>query len=349
MGMHLLGLGGLGHQLWQGAGQRLANLGGVGANRALHGHLTGHDIAGRAAMDAAHGDHAHALRQVGPAADQGLHAVDHIGARHDRIGTGPGHRAVGLLAFELDAKTIGAIERRAHLVLNLSRVRIAHHMHAKDRLDSKLLDHTLLHHAPGTPARSLGIEHVDIGRAFFRRLEDEDHLARHLVLVLRHHARRTQQHGGVRIVAASVHDVHDLAEVVTLRLTCKRQARGFLHRQRIHVGTQPHGGARQAALQHGHHTGAGNAGMDLQTQLLQVIRHIGRRLVLEIAKLGMLMDVTTPVDDLRLDRRGRLCHPGRRAEICGHGHEAAAGQCSGECNTVQESEGWVHVYYLFIY
>ena len=60
--------------------------------------------------------------------------------------------------------------------------------------------------------------------------------------------RRRQQHGGVAVVAAGVHDAFVAAGVF--------QAGGFLDRQRVHVGAQAQALAALAPAQLADHAGA---------------------------------------------------------------------------------------------
>ena len=103
-------------------------------------------------------------------------------------------------------------------------------------------------------ARDLGGHHVDAVRrrhpaaggvedalvdhqagavpALLARLEHEDHVAGELLAVRAQHPGGADEHRGVQVVAAGVHDAVDAA--------AELQAGLLLHRQRVHVAAQQH-------------------------------------------------------------------------------------------------------------
>ena len=72
-------------------------------------------------------------------------------------------------------------------------------------------------------------------------------------------------------------------------------------RQCVHVSAQRYDGSRFAALEQADHTGFRHAGLDLHTELAQMIRDPVSPSYLAIRKLRILVDVTPPVDDLRFE------------------------------------------------
>ena len=126
--------------------------------------------------------------------------------------------------------------------------------------------------------------------ALFGRLEDDDRGAGEIAR-LGEIARRTQQHGRVAVMAASVH------------LACRLRGIGkiglFLDRQRIHIGAQADhleaaiGGL--AALDHADHTGLADARDYLiAAELPQTVGHECRSAVHVVEQFGMLVDIPAP-------------------------------------------------------
>ena len=64
-----------------------------------------------------------------------VQAVDDGGAGHHWVNPAPGRRAVGLLAFDDEAKAVAAVEHGTGLVIQMTGGVARHHMHAKDRFD----------------------------------------------------------------------------------------------------------------------------------------------------------------------------------------------------------------------
>jgi len=77
--------------------------------------------------------------------------------------------------------------------------------------------------------------------------------------------RRTEQHGGVAVVAAGVHPPRMLRMV--------RELIEFGERQGIHVGAQADHFLRGAGAQHADHAGPGDATLHFQPVALQFARH----------------------------------------------------------------------------
>ena len=145
-------------------------------------------------------------------------------------------------------------------------------MHAVDLLDAEALHQPVLDHRGGAGAALLG------------RLEDHDGVAGEIP-GLGQIARRAQQHRGVAVMAAGVHQARVLGGV--------RQVGLFLDRQRIHVGAQPDhleialaGGL--AALDHADHAGPAKAGRDLvAAEFPQPVGDKGRGPVHVVEQFGM--------------------------------------------------------------
>jgi len=309
------------HFFQQGVAHRSA----VTANGAGHFHGLGNDVGRRTRIDCADTDHAHALGQVGTPTDQGLQAVNDAGAGHHRINAAPGRRTVGLLALDDDTKAIAAVQHRTGLVIQMTGGIASHHMHAEDgfdlgRIQGAVADHRL------RANQGVGRELVHICRAFFRRLEQEHHRARHLVAMFGEHFGGAQQHGGVGVMPTGVHHRHGFAQANAGSLAGKGQAGHLLDGQCVHVGPQGHYRARQAALEHGDHAGFAHLGTHLQAQGLELLGDQGGGLELLIAHFRVLVNGVAQVDHLRIDRSDGRVNPAQVASLAGGGS-----QCAEQC------------------
>ena len=119
-------------------------------------------------------------------------------------------------------------------------------MHAEDLFDLEAVHQAVLDHRCGARA------------ALFGGLEDHHRVAGEIA-GLGEIARRAEQHRGMAVMAAGVHQAGVLGGI--------RQIGRFLDRQRVHVGAQPDhldvalaGGL--AALDDAHHAGPAEAGDD---------------------------------------------------------------------------------------
>ena len=104
--------------------------------------------------------------------------------------------------------------------------------------------------------------------------------------MLGQHSGCAQQHGGVGVMAAGVHHRHGFAQADACGRAGPGQAGHFLDRQGIHIGAQGHHRARQAPLEHGHHTGLAHLGAHLQAQAFELLGDQGCSLELLIAISG---------------------------------------------------------------
>ena len=115
-----------------------------------------------------------------------------------------------------------------------------------------------------------------------------------------------QQHGGVAVVAAGVHQPRLAAAI--------RQVGLLLHRQAVHVGAQADRLAARAALQHADHAGLADAPVHLDAPLGELGRDDLRRAVLLQPDLRVGMQVAADGGQLivkaadRLDGRHGLSH-----------------------------------------
>ena len=105
-------------------------------------------------------------------------------------------------------------------------------------------------------------------------------------------------------MAAGVHDAHFLTQVGRPYGRPEWQFRFLRHGQRVHVGPYGHHRTRSAAFEHAHHAGMGYAGLDLDSERGEMIRHQRRRLELPIAQFRVPVDVLPHADGFP----SVLCH-----------------------------------------
>ena len=155
------------------------------------------------------------------------------------------HRGMRAVAADLNIELIGAGHHRTVMDGELAHRQTWPVVHAKYRIDRKLIEQTLFDHYPRTA----------IG--FLSGLEDEHHRAIEIRFVVcttcRQVLRRAKQHGGMAVVAAGMH-----AAIVAGAM---RKQVLFAHRQRIHVGAQTNAARAVAAFEDANHTGSRQTAM----------------------------------------------------------------------------------------
>jgi hypothetical protein len=101
----------------------------------------------------------------------------------------------------------------------------------------------------------------------------------------------------VDIVSARVHDADFLVEIRSLDDRLEGERRVLGDGERVHVGAHRHDRARPAPTEQRHHAGVGHAGLHLESQLFQMLRHQSGGLELPVAQLGVLMNLVPQFDD----------------------------------------------------
>ena len=152
-----------------------------------------------------------------------------------------------------------------------------HVVHGKDGLAGELLEQAVFHHLLGA------------AQAFFGGLKNQVHRARKHPL-LSDVLGRSQQHGGVTIVATGVHDAHLAAGI--------GQAGGFFNGQGVHVGTDADAFGARAFFELADHTGAAQAPSHLVAPGAQLLGHQVTGAVLLVAHLRVPVDVAAHRDEL---------------------------------------------------
>ena len=195
-----------------------------------------------------------------------------------------GHSAVPARALNGDGHIVRGRHGRT-IAKNQLALRVARHVvHAKHGVTRKLREQAVFHHLFGA------------AQAFFSRLKNQVNGAGKRGF-LGDVFGRSQQHGGVSVVAAGVHDAGVAAGV--------RQARGFVDRQGVHVGADADAFAACAFLELAHHAGAPQSACHVVTPSRQLLGHQVAGAVLLVAHLRVLVDVAAHRDEfIRLGLQG---------------------------------------------
>ena len=246
-----------------------------GAHRALQLAVVGHHVGGLAGVD--HGDRDHArIHRLFVATDDGLERLHHLARHQHGVDAVVWQRGVAALAvdgdLELVARGHDGASAQGELPLREARPVV----HAVDGLHGELLEQTITNHLARTAA------------ALFCRLEDEVHRAVK-VLVLGEVLRRSQQHGHMAVVAASVHLARVLAGVGELV--------ELLHGQRVHVRAQANGFVAAAVLQDTHHARFAHAAVDGNAPLGQFLSNQISGANFFKAQLGVGVDIAADGGD----------------------------------------------------
>ena len=158
-------------------------------------------------------------------------------------------------------------------------------MHAVDLLDAETVHQPVLDHRNRARA------------ALFGRLEDHDRIACEIA-GLGEIARRTQQHRGVAVMAAGVHQA--------LRPGGVRQIGRLLDRQRVHIRPQPDdlhvtAAGGPVALDDADDAGAADTGNNLvAAEFPQTVRHQCRSAVHVVEQFRVFMNIPAPGLDVGL-------------------------------------------------
>ncbi len=163
----------------------------------------------------------------------------------------------------------------------------------------------------------------------FGRLEDELHGAGKLRRQVLQHGADADQGGGVDVMAASMHLAgHGAGEGLAGHL---------VDRQRVHVGADREHGARAAAFDQADDTGAGDAGLVLDAEALELAGDDAGGADLLEGELGVGVEVAADLDEAGLDALRGVADHG--AGVVGKGHGSASGAGRGVRVQVQWIQG----------
>ena len=230
----------------------------------LRDHVVGHARIERADRDDGH------LLRVDVAGHDALQAHDDGRARHHRVSGHMRHGAVPTFAVQGDGDVVRGRHGRA-VAQDQVALRVGGHVvHGKDGITRKLLEQAVFHHLLGPT------------QAFFCGLKNQVDGAREHPFLSDVFGRR-QQHGGVPVVTAGVHDAHVATGI--------RQAGGLVNRQGVHVGANTYGAVARAFFDLTDQTGAAQTACHLVAPGAQLLGHQVAGAVLLVAHLGVLVNV----------------------------------------------------------
>ncbi|MPM13852.1 hypothetical protein SDC9_60212 [bioreactor metagenome] len=166
-----------------------------GADGSPDGAARGDDVGHGAALDGAHGNDGGIQRARFPA-DHELEQVDRLAGHGYRVDCQVGCGPVPTLSFEGDGEPVGGRHEGAEAVAGLTGLEAlpeASDVEADDAVHGGVFEQPVLDHGGG----SLSV--------LLRGLKDELHRSLEVVPALREDFRRTEEHGGVGVMAAGVH------------------------------------------------------------------------------------------------------------------------------------------------
>ena len=162
------------------------------AHRAGELDLFRDDVVGVAAMEFGDRDD-HRIDRIDRARGDGLQRADQLAADHDRVDRAIRHRRMAAFAVDRDGELGGRRHDRSGPRRELADRQARNVVQAEHFFDAEALHHAVLDHLVAAAA------------AFFGRLEDDRDRAGEIAC-LGEILRRAEQHGGVAVMAAGVHD-----------------------------------------------------------------------------------------------------------------------------------------------
>ena len=275
------GGGDAGHGFLEAAFEQIANFWRKPARGAEHPHGLRDHIEGMPAIDMANGDHAR-FDGFHIARDNGLQRLHNGGGHHNRVRAIMRHGAMRPFSRDIHFQIGDRRHHRAFAPQESAFRRARPIMHAENTFHREARKQPFLHHQ------------FAAGQVFFRRLEN--HINRAIEIArLRQVSRRTQQHGGMPIMATGMHLARNFGSI--------RQP-GFFHDgQRINIGAQPNGAAIiGAATNHADHAGLGDACHYLITaECAQLFGDDAGSAHLLQPQFGMFMKIAPPGGHFRVE------------------------------------------------
>ena len=236
--------------------------------------LGGH-VEGLAAMNRGDADDAR-LERVHLPGDQGLEFDHQLGGGQHRIAVELRHGGVAALSANDDLDRGGGGQEDSGAAGDAAAGRHRPHVQAEDARYRRVLQGAFVAHAPATGAALLG------------RLEEQLDRTPQLRFPRLEQSGGAQQHGGMAVVAAGMHDPVDLAGEV--------QAATLLDGQGVHVGAQSDAGPVPLP-QHRQDAGLGDGRPVTDAQLVERLADQAAGLVFLVHQLRAAVDAAPKVHD----------------------------------------------------
>ena len=246
--------------------------------------MIGDDVALRAGLDAADGQHGWFTRLHLPG-DHRLQAHDDHGGQHDRVDRGLWHRAVGASPVDRDPHAVGSREDRADPRRHDPRGHRQHVLAQGHRGGPDQVGEAVVHHPPRAVGHFLG------------RLEDGHERAGPGLRRGCEEIHGTQQAGHVHVVPACVHHrALDPVGVAGDHRAGVVKTGCLLHGEGVHVGAQEHG-RPVAVLQDPDHARAADVLVDGAPALPESLCDVRGGPGLLVRQLRMCVQVAVEVLD----------------------------------------------------
>ena len=258
------------------------------AHSAGQGCALRNDVAGGACVNRAD-RHDDGFERICFARTYQLQAGDDLRGNDDGIDRRIGPRGMSAAAVHDDFEGVGGRHHGADARRELADRQARPIVHTVDLADGECLHHAVLHHEVAAAA------------AFFRRLENHRDSASKIAGFGQIFG-RAEQHGGVAVVPAGVHEAGVLGG--------PGLAAGLRDWQRVHVGAQADDRpVAAAALDEGDDARAANAGLDpVAAEFLQLVSDEARGLEHVEQQFGRLMQMPPPACDFILQFTGSVQH-----------------------------------------
>ena len=262
----------------------------------------GDDVGGRSGVEGPHRDD-RVVPDVRLPGDDGLEGGDDLGADDDRIDAGPGAGPVAALRPDLEREAVDVGRHEARGVADAAGLERVVDVVGEEGPGDDVLERALPDHQVRPAAALLG------------GLGDEHDRAGQVGLHRRQHGRDAEEHRGVDVVTAGVHEPGLPAVDDGFLPRGEGQAGLLRDRQGVHVAAHGHDGTGLAALEDPDDARLGVARPDLEAELAEIIGDdAGRARFLE-AELRVAVDVLADGDELGGELIGRgldLLRQGRR-------------------------------------
>jgi hypothetical protein len=230
------------------------------------------NVVGRSSMDLSNTQDGW-IQGVTVSRDDGLQALAYLHGCHDRIGAQMGHCAMSAFSFQVDLEYIARRHDGTRGQAKTADCDPRPVMHAEYGVHRTEIEQSIVDHFLGAAV------------SFFGWLKDDMNSAVKVTMLGQVPSRR-QKHGGVSVMAASVHFSGMLAGVF--------ECIDFLHGQGVHVGTQTYGPSRLGAAVYGaDHPGYAYPAASRDAPGLKLAGDDVRRAGFFVCQLRMRMDVAS--------------------------------------------------------